>query len=145
APGAAHDDLESAVAQLPQVGEEALHEAVFRLLAIRRARPGRQVEGDHRQVLVDRLEVAPFRIELLVAEADDEPLGRPPAIESDPAIALLLGRMEVPLELADAPHLLRNIGLGGLDLLDTDEIGGLRRNPFMESLALRGAEIGRAP
>src|SRR5690606_32933855 len=111
-----------------------------------RARPGGQLGRPHRQVRVHRLEVASLGVELLVAEAGDQSLGRPPAVDAHPAVALLLRGMEMPVQLADAPHLVGNVGLGRLDLLHADEVGILRGGPFLEALALRGAdavEVGR--
>src|SRR5690606_41950370 len=49
-PVAADDHLEPALAQLLQVDEEALQEAVLRLLALRRARSRRQLERIHLEV-----------------------------------------------------------------------------------------------
>src|SRR5690606_39883948 len=62
------------------------------------------------------------------------------------AVALLLGRVEMPVQFADAPHLVGDVGLGGLDLLHADEVGPLRGGPLVEALALRGpdtVEVGR--
>src|SRR4030067_1178290 len=65
---------------------------------------------------------------------------RAPAIERHPGIALLLGTVEVAVIAFGGAHRLAEIGLLGLDLLQTDYIRVLAPHPVEEALRGGGAD-----
>src|SRR4029079_14436819 len=82
-----------------EVREKRVEEPELGRLAVRAARPRRQVDADDGNLREIRLQVAPLDVEFRVAEAARDAracLG----IQRDPAVAPALGRMEGRVRLA---------------------------------------------
>ena len=77
--------------QLFQLRPELVEKAEFGLLAFVGTGTGWQVERNHRQLAEVGLQVAPFGIELGIAEALDDAVRRPPRIDADAAVTFFLG------------------------------------------------------
>ena len=109
-------------------------------LPVRARRTGGQVQRDHRQLAVVGFEEAPFGVEFLHAEAHDNALRLAPAVQRDASVALLLGRMQVPLVSLEAERPVGEIRLLRLYFLQADDVGLLRGEPAEHALPFRGAD-----
>ena len=87
-----------------------------------------------RRAVEARLDVAPFGVELLVAEAEPHRARAPPAVEAHARVALLLGEVEVALHAGDLVEAaLDRVGLA-FDLLHAHTIGAHAFGPGLEAL-----------
>ena len=95
---------------------------LFLALGLRRARG--QVQADHRELAVARLEIAALGVEGRVAEPIEDGVGLARQVEADAAVAGLAGRIE-----HDAPAFRMGIRMrvellaGDARLLQADDIG----------------------
>ncbi len=123
-----------------QLRPELIEKAELGLLALVRTGPGRQVERNHRQPVEVGLEVAPFGIELGVAETFDDAIGMLSRINADAAVAFPFGGMEATGESGRRAQRGCQVGQLRLEFLDADDVGLLRRQPLEKSLVRGGTD-----
>src|SRR5437867_7692091 len=136
-PVAAQHDLAPRPSQLLQMGQEFLQEAKLRLLPFLGARAGRQVDADDRQLAEIRTQVTAFAVELPAAETVRDLVRFALGIETDAAIAALLGGIEIRLRAVSVEMHVGEIDVLRFELLHAHDMPGLHRiEPGKEPLAL---------
>src|SRR5262245_3639408 len=138
-PVAAQEYLPALGCELLQVRKEVVHEPELAGLPVRAARSRRQVDGNDGKLAEVRPHVAPLGIGLLVAYAAGHTAWLAPAVEPDPAVALLLGAVEEAAETARCAHDLVEIAVLRLQLLHAHDVRALAAHPPEEVLARRRA------
>ena len=136
---AADDNLPAGLSQFNEVRQKQLQKPEFGSLPLLPRRAGWLVDRDHREIGKVTLDVAPFGVKFLRAEADDHFARLLPGINAGAAIALFLGVMEVPLEFPRRQEIRRHVCFLGLEFLHAQKIGLLRCQPFEASLLRRRA------
>src|SRR5690606_33624162 len=85
-PVAAQQHFAPTGAQAGEVRKEPVHEAELHLLALGRARPGGEVDRYDAEIAEIRLQITPFRVDILDAQAALDPVGDAAGIDADAAV-----------------------------------------------------------
>ena len=129
-----------APAELLQVRQEHVEEAVLRGLALGSGRARGQVQRHDRQASELELEIAALVVEFGHAETRDDAVGLFPRVDRDAAVAGPL-RIEVAAVVAGRPEaFVAELMFLRLRLLQADDVRALRGQPLEQALAGRGAD-----
>src|SRR3990172_7930961 len=139
-PVAAKNIFTPIAAQLLQHGEEVFHEAKLGFLAVRARRTRRQVKGNDTELPEVSPQIAPFVIVFLGTKTDAQPVRLAAAVERHPGITLLFGAVEKTVKTLGREHLVGQIGLLRLDLLQAHDIRVPARQPLEQAFPGRGTD-----
>src|SRR5690606_19531521 len=116
-----------------------VHEEELDLLALGRARAGREVDRYHAEIAEIRLQITPFRVDILDAQAALDPVGDAAGIDADAAVAFSGCAVVVRAEAARYRERFQVVFLR-LELLHADHVGALPREPGERALGRRGTD-----
>jgi len=128
-PVAAENDFASAGRETMQMRDHHLEELELDRQAHLGRRARGQIERDYAEVAELRFDVAPFCVDIGNPQSLDDSIGWVRAVQCDAAVATFLRAVEVTAQATGVEHARSEIAGLRFDLLQTDDIGALRRHP----------------